>query len=411
MNYFELFHQLKNVFNITENEITLQNLDAKIHNIDFTSDSLEKFPGGNEYQSLSSFFKALIKYYLSNSYFSNNYIFKMLEMPDEKVEENKKFKYSLLTNSSNLKSKGVIILLHGLNERTWNKYLPWAYSLHKNTNKAVILFPNAFHMNRAPVDWSDFRLMNEVSKERKKLLPDTSCGTFANAAISTRLQFVPQRFIFSGLQTYYDIINLVKDIRNGDHPYIDKDASVDLFGYSIGAFLSEIIIMSNPDNLFTDSRLFIFCGGSTLDLMNPVSKSILDSEAFSAISKFLVYDFEKDLVNDERLNSFFKLNTKEGLYFKSLLNIDQNKTLRESRFKELSGQIYNLSLRKDSVMPFEGVSKTLMGGRNNSGITSQVVDFDYPYAHETPFPLLSKYETEINKNYNAFINTTCSFLN
>ncbi len=96
MNYFELYKYLKESFNLNENEIELANLNAKIHNINFVSDGLNNFVGGNEYQSLSTFFKALIKYYLSKNYFSNNYIFKMLEVPDENVDENKYFKYSLL---------------------------------------------------------------------------------------------------------------------------------------------------------------------------------------------------------------------------------------------------------------------------------------------------------------------------
>ena len=253
--------------------------------------------------------------------------------------------------------------------------------------------------------------MNEISKERKKLLPEISCRTFANAAISTRLQFVPQRFIYSGLQTYYDIVNLVKDIRSGVHPFIEKDANIDLFGYSIGAFLSEIILMSNPENLFTDSRLFIFCGGPTVDFMNPVSKSILDSEAFNAINQLLVHNFEKDITTDERLKKFFELKTTEGIYFKSLLNYDKNNSLRENRFKELKGQIFNLSLTKDNVMPVEGVEKTLMSETKNAGVTSQVMDFKYPYSHETPFPLLEKYQKEIDKSYDLFIESACRFLN
>ncbi len=411
MNYFNLFKYLKGAFNLNENEINLSNLDAKIYNINFVSNGLNNFIGGNEYQSFSTFFKAVIKYYLSKNYFSNNYIFKMLEVPDESVDENNKFKYSILKSTNSSKAKEAVILLHGLNERTWDKYLPWAYSLFEKTNKAVVLFPNAFHINRAPQDWGNFRLMNEVSKERKKLLPEISCATFANAAISTRLQFVPQRFIYSGLQTYYDIIELVKEIRSGKHQLIEKDATIDLFGYSIGAFLSEIILMSNPDNLFSDSRLFIFCGGPTINFMNPVSKSIIDSEAFNAISQLLVNDFDKFIYTDERLKNFFELKTAEGYYFKSLLNIEQNKSFRENRLHQLKEKIFNYSLKKDTVMPFEGVAQTLTGERNNIGIRSEVKDFDFPYVHETPFPLISNYELEIDKNYNSFISSACRFLN
>ena len=144
----------------------------------------------------------------------------------------------------------------------------------------------AFHMNRTPEIWSDPRIMREVSKWKTHNYPKTSSSSLANAALNMRLQFMPQRFLWSGLQSYYDVIELVKQIKAGDHPLIESSGKIDFFSYSIGSFLAEIILMRNHDNLFDESRLFNFCGGPILSRTNPVSKYILDSEANIAVYSF-----------------------------------------------------------------------------------------------------------------------------
>lgn len=62
-----------------------------------------------------------------------------------------------------------------------------------------------------------------------------------------------------------------------------------IFGYSIGALLAEVLLMANPKNYFEKSKLFIFCGGPTFDIMFPVARAILDSKAYESMSKFLNY--------------------------------------------------------------------------------------------------------------------------
>ncbi len=92
--------------------------------------------------------------------------------------------------------------------------MPWAYELAQKTKKAIILFPIAFHMNRAEEIWSDRRAMVEVAQFRKKNYPENTNCSFVNAAISSRLEAHPQRIFWSGFQTYSDVIQVVKDIRN-----------------------------------------------------------------------------------------------------------------------------------------------------------------------------------------------------
>ena len=60
---------------------------------------------------------------------------------DSRIGENYFFEYPVFTPSGKQKQNKAILLLHGLNERNWNKYLTWAEYLCSNTGKPVILFP------------------------------------------------------------------------------------------------------------------------------------------------------------------------------------------------------------------------------------------------------------------------------
>ncbi|MCP5061848.1 MAG: hypothetical protein GY936_05200, partial [Ignavibacteriae bacterium] len=120
------------------------------------------------------------------------------------------------------------------NERLWQKYLPWALTLNKLTGKAIILFPIAFHMNRAPAAWSNPRVMNKIASGRTNQITGINYSTFANAALSTRLHHNPSRFFTSGFQTFYDITKLVSQIRNGEHKLIHDDAKIDFLVIQLG---------------------------------------------------------------------------------------------------------------------------------------------------------------------------------
>ena len=98
------------------------------------------------------------------------------------------------------KNNEAIILLHGLNERTWEKYLTWAEYLTHTTGKPVILFPIAFHMNRTPGLWAiPVAILPWVSK-RKEEVANVTNSTFANVASAagypkTRYAFTPRQRI------------------------------------------------------------------------------------------------------------------------------------------------------------------------------------------------------------------------
>lgn len=189
-------------------------------------------------------------------------------MTDDRIQENKSFSYAIFTPSGRKKNNEAIILLHGLNERTWEKYLTWAEYLTHTTGKPVILFPIAFHMNRTPGLWANPRAILPWVSKRKEEVANVTNSTFANVALSSRLSQNPLRFYASGRESVYNMWQLVHEIKNGEHPLFKEDTSINLFAYSIGALLSQVLLLANPDKMFTDTRLFMFCGGSIFSEMD-----------------------------------------------------------------------------------------------------------------------------------------------
>jgi hypothetical protein len=350
MEYTKTYIDLKAIFSIENKKIPVPGSDIVIYNLGFHSD-------------------------IPLNDFSNKY--------DSLIAENRSFSYPVFT-PPNRKSDRVILLLHGLNERSWIKYLVWAYYLAQNTDSYVILFPISFHINRSPSAWKDPRAMINFLRERNSALSGINMSSFANVAISNRLTEDPMRFFKSGYETTSDIVKLLSSIRNGEHEIIPKTGKFNIFAYSIGAFLAEIILMGNPENLFSESKLFIFCGGSVFSNMQGSSKLIMDSLAFNRVYNFYLNDFEKTLTGKSPLVEFLRT-SQVGMAFRAMIDLGRLKSFRENIFKNIRSQIHSISLIKDSVIPIKGVISTL----SDSGKSNIVDAWDFPYAysHENPFPV------------------------
>ena len=304
---------------------------------------------------------------------------------DSDIEENRCFPYYTFQPARGAPSRGVIILLHGLNEKSWDKYLPWAAQLCRNSGKTVLLFPIAFHMDRAPADWSSPRKMQALAKSRQARY-NAGAASFVNAALSTRLHAAPERFFLSGLEAYADVIELVRLIRKGRIKGINPSDRIDFFGYSIGAFLTEIIMLTDPEGLFSQSRAVLFCGGTTLDLMRPVSKYILDSTAAEAVTSYFTGRFPSVIRRSAGMAEIFQTFHEESRTFTGMALDDIGRDERNSRLKRVSGRLKAILLKQDGVMPAEAVRKTLEEGRRATGTILRVLDFPFPYDHVQPFP-------------------------
>jgi hypothetical protein len=351
MNYTKTYNELKSLFTIENKKISIPGSDIKIHNILFHSDTpLDEFSNKN----------------------------------DILISENRSFAYPVFS-PKNPESDKVILLLHGLNERSWVKYLVWANYLCENTDSYVILFPISFHINRSPASWKDPRAMINFIKARKSSLGDINMSSFANVAISDRLTEDPFRFFKSGYQTTFDIVKLLSQVRDGEHEIIPRSANFNIFAYSIGAFLAEIILMGNPGNLFSNSKLFILCGGSVFSNMQGSSKLIMDSVAFDKVYSYYLNDFEKTLTGKSQLVDFM-CSSQIGMAFRSMIDLGRLKSFRETILRKLRDQIHTIALMKDTVIPCKGIISTL--GILDKKKMVDVWDFPYSYTHENPFPIL-----------------------
>lgn len=322
---------------------------------------------------------------------------------DNYVEENKTFSYTVFNPAGKVKNEKAILLLHGLNERTWEKYLTWAEYLATETGKPVILFPIAFHMNRTPGSWCNPRALLPWVSKRKEEVENLSNSTFANVALSSRLSQNPLRFYASGRESVYNLWQLVSEIKNGQHPLFKEDTSVNIFAYSIGALLSQVLLLANPGKLFTDSRLFMFCGGSIFSEMDGNARDIMDKEAFERLQHYFRYDF----LENRTLPTSFKDDFMEQA-FKSMIRPDVLQDYRESFFQRACNRIRTISLKKDLVMPTQGIIKAL--GKASEKILEEL-DFPFLHSHQNPFPMRSKTDSElISQSFQNVFGKAASFL-
>ncbi|MDL2245278.1 DUF6051 family protein [Parabacteroides sp. OttesenSCG-928-J18] len=322
---------------------------------------------------------------------------------DDHILENKAFNYSVFAPCREKQYDQAIILLHGLNERNWNKYLTWAEFLVRETGKPVILFPIAFHMNRSPKLWSNPRDILPWVTLRRQEVADNDNLTFANVALSSRLSRHPLRFYASGRESVFNLCQLAQEITDGEHPLFAPHTHIDLLAYSIGALLSQVVLLANPNDLFRDTRLFMFCGGSIFSEMNGNARDIMDKEAYERLTHYYMTDFLQygNLPQSFREDDFEKA-------FKAMIRPDHLQTERESFFAQACHRIRAISLKQDRVMPTAGIRKAL--GKAAHKILEEL-DFPFPYTHQVPFPLQGAKEKEqVDDAFRTVFGKAASFL-
>lgn len=406
MSYQEDYKSLRDMFLSSNQEKEFNTIELRESN--FHSSSYTILPGEEDYHC--GFHNVDIKNNFS-FYTEVGTIKNHVHIKDIYVKENQNFRYSILMPKGTEKAQKVTFLFHGFNEKMWDKYLPWAKAICEGTNSAIILFPIAFHMQRAPVSWSSKKEMFHLSELRKERFPNIVDTTLSNVAISMRLHSMPQRFIWSGLQTYYDVIQLIEQCKLGQHEYIDKDFEFDIFAYSIGGFLAQILKLTNHKHYFDRSKVCLFCSGAAFNRISPVSRFILDSEANVALYSFLVEHLDKIMQKDKLLHHYIKEDHPEGKVFYSMLDYQRMREFREELLKKYEQQFYAISLKKDSVMQSFEIMNTLQGAFRDIQIKVDTIDFDHHYTHEVPFPVNTKEADLVDKNFRMVFEKVCSFFN
>ncbi len=367
MEFTQKYNELKKIFALEGENIRIEGSNIQIHSIPFTSTSSLMLP--------------------SNGNTDLTYVQEAIATNDSTIKENISFRYPVFVPKSDAPYGKAIILLHGLNEKSWLKYLPWGYYLAEKMNRPVILFPISFHMNRCPESWANPRAMMPLLSRRQGA-QKIDMSTFVNVALSQRLTDEPLRFFTSGRQSAEDITSLLQTIKDGKHPFLEKDAQVDFFAYSIGAFLSQVLFLANPKGLLSNSRLFLFCGGSRFSEMYGTSRLIMDNQAFSCLRKFYIVDFLRELKTVSPFSTYIR-NSAFGNAFHAMISPDCLKSFRESTLQKLSEQIRVIALQKDKVIPAKYIQSTFEGIKNNVKSMVEVLDFPYEYSHEVPFPVLN----------------------
>jgi len=326
-------------------------------------------------------------------------------------KENQKFCYAIFAPAQNKKFSEAIILLHGLNERNWEKYLPWAYQLVLQTQKPVILFPIAYHMNRSPLTWKCPRLMYQFFLIRKASFPSIENSSFANVALSIRIDNCPELFSMSGIQSYFDIIKLTSAIKAGQIEIFENDCNIDFFAYSIGALLTETLLISNPLQLFSGSKAFFFCGGATFDKINGNSRAIMDSQAFASLKQYMLNNndgFNKKIKIPEQFGHLLNDGWKAFLAMSGIKNYIN---YRENAFQHLINRIKAIGLAGDYVVPGYSIRDTLGTFYNNTGFDVDVLDFPFKYSHEIPFPVNDqRLNDTVTQSFNMVFNKASLFL-
>jgi len=326
---------------------------------------------------------------------------------DTQISENFSFKYPVIIPSQCSDERRVVVMLHGLNERSWNKYWSWAAFLAESLKCPILMFPISFHMNRAPGFWSDARTISGLMKTNDTSQNKAESTTFVNYILSQRLADNPLRFLKSGFQSTLDLIQLINMLKGKQIEDLGQIDRIDFFAYSIGAFLSQIFLIYNHIIGTGINKTAIFCGGAPFAKMNGISKLIMNKPAFNTIYNYYLEDTITEIKSGSPLGKFLTRHPM-GQAFNAMINFDRAPSLVRSAFDTAKDKILVMTLKKDSVIPS---SPTALLFKKTRG-TVMEHDFPYPYMHENPFPTFSDdvRSEQVNTSFNTIFNTASNFL-
>lgn len=299
---------------------------------------------------------------------------------DPRIEANVNFRYPLLRERSSLgalhRHDRVTIVLHGLNERLYDKYFRWAYPIWQGTAAPVVIFPLTFNINRVFRGW-----LNQIAKtlEWREKIPGNENTDLFNATISERLDSHPERFFWGGEQSYWDLIDFVRQIDKGDHPHFAPKARVDFLGYSSGGYLALVLLLDNHEELFNESRACLFASCVAIRNLSPSSPYVIDSMGETALRKLLVNNL--DIKPGERMKHWLDEHP-EGQWMRSFCGLKPDRTEREKGLKKISSRLLGIANTNDTVMPLDGMLNGLQGVRRDTGVRIEELDLG---VHENPF--------------------------
>jgi hypothetical protein len=300
--------------------------------------------------------------------------------PDYAVKENTAFRYPLVREhaapSVRRRSSRAIVILHGLNERSFTKYIPWAYHLWNRLQVPVILFPLSFHINRVNPAWMFGQNQNFI--ERKQIEGNDDVHRF-NAVMSDRLGSHPERFFWGAIQSYWDLVDLAREIRSGRHPHFEAGTHLDLFGFSAGGYVALALMLENSENLFALSRAVLFATCVAVRDASLSSPFIIDQAAETALMNLFVKHMNK--LPNPRLEHWLNQHA-EGNWFRGFCGLRPDRARLEARLREIAPRILGIINSADNVMPAGAMYNALQGIRRDTGV--RMVEMELGM-HENPF--------------------------
>ena len=301
-------------------------------------------------------------------------------LADCAIEENLRFRFPLLRALSlpgaPEPARHLVILLHGLNERSFTKYVPWAYHLWRATGAAVALFPLSLHIGRVSRAWGadvDAYLLRRRAVDRNENVHSYNC------IISDRLDAHPERFFWGGVQSHGDVRDLVRAVRAGAVPQVHPEARIDLLGYSAGGYLALALLLDDEDGLLGDARCLVFESGAALRATSMSSRFIIDHACEVSLMKLYVR-FTGRLANP-RLSHWLG-HHELGRWFRALCGDESERTALEERLRALAPRLLAVANTRDEVIPAPAVLNTLAGLHRDTGVRVEAIPLG---VHEQPF--------------------------
>ena len=332
------------------------------------------------------------------------------------IGENNQFRFPLLREHRSgplVRHNHLVVLLHGLNERSFTKYIPWAFQIWTQAQIPVIMFPLPFHINRVRREWGQEQ---QAMYGRRREVPGNEYAHRFNAVISERLAVHPERFFWGAMQAYRDIIDIVEQIRADRHPHFTPDARVDVLGYSAGGYIGLALLMENHRGYFNDSRGVMFASCCAVRDVNLSSPLILDHGAEVALMKLYVKYREK--LMSHRLKHWLEVHT-EGQWFNAFLGLMPNRALLDKRLREVAPRLLAIAGTDDQVMPPGAMMNALQGIRRDTGV--RMVELPLGI-HENPFACPDYHQREramitefldidrYGDAFTTFVDTVCGHL-
>jgi hypothetical protein len=303
-------------------------------------------------------------------------------LADCDIKENLEFRYPFLRaieKNAKGKSRHLVVLLHGLNERSFSKYVPWAYQLWRNTGAAVALFPLSFHVNRVHPSWG--RTLDS-HLARRKLRPGNENVHLFNCVLSERLELRPERFFWGGVQSYRDVVDLVRSIREDKHAYVHPEAQIDFLGYSAGGYLGLGLMLGDEDGMLSQSRCVLFESGASMRSTHLSTRLIMDMACEVSLMKLFVR-FTARMANP-RLTHWLSEHP-EGRWLRALFGEEKERVSFEARLRAIGPRLLAIANTHDEVIPASAIFNTLTGKHRDTGVRVDELTLG---VHEHPFVCL-----------------------